>query len=102
MANAYNVEPIYLDTVMASGWRALQTLKHDYGIRVFKVLFHGGSAASSFTIIDPTSSNILLQGQAAIATDVQYDFDVSPATWKDFELSAIAGTGAFLLIWYRD
>ena len=117
MANVYNANPIKLDTVMASGWRALQTLNtgnlpanaqqvsgsvtRQWGIEVVKVQWTGMTAAGhTFSIIDPNDSTILLQGQAGTTlTDQLYDLAGNASKWRDFKLSQISS--GILFIWYR-
>jgi hypothetical protein len=116
VANNYNVCPIKLDSTMASGWKALQTLNAGTlpataqqlsgavlgqpGIRVTKIIWENPTAVGhTFHIIDPVDSNILLYGSCDVAAkDIIYAFD-NLATWKDFKVSQISsGT---LYIWYR-
>lgn len=117
MANVYNSNPIKLDTVMASGWRALQTLNpgnqpataqqlsgpvtRQQGIRVSQVVWTGMTAqAHTFSILDPNDSTILLTGVAgASLVDQIYPFNDAPMQWRDFKLSQI--TSGIILIWYR-
>ena len=101
MANSYNVLPVYIDSVMASGFRALQTLNTgQWGFRVAKVVWTGATAQGhTFVIVEPKSSAVLLQGQAdADLADVCYDFDI-PQAWRDFKVTTLAS--GILQIWYR-
>lgn len=102
MANSYNSNPIVLNVVMASGWRALQTLAtKQIGIRPTRVLWTGMAATGhTFSIVDPNDGTVLLQGQAGnTLTDQEYFTDSFAATWRDFKLSQISSGN--LLVWYR-
>lgn len=102
MANSYNTMPIVLDTVMANGWRASQTLNtKQNGIIVTRVIWTGMSAAGhTFSIVLPSDNTILLTDTAgSTLSSVEYFNDPSGASWYDFKLSAISS--GKLLIWYR-
>jgi hypothetical protein len=91
MANVLDSRPIMLDTVMAGG----AGLNRPIRVKTIRLL--GGSTASSFTIVDPVTGDVLAQGQGLAGYDTEIDFP-APVTWKDFKLSAIAGTGAKVLL----
>lgn len=117
LANSYNSCPIKIDTVMASGWKGLQTLNtgnlpstaqqfsgavvRQPGLRVFKVEWDGATTIGhTFSIIDPNDNTILLNGTAnAASQDIQYDFTENPAHWRDFKVTTLAS--GILYIWYR-
>jgi hypothetical protein len=90
MANDLTARPIYLDATMSVGYGRT--------IRVVGVKLIAGSTASSYTIVDPASSKVLAKG-ATPANGPSDNLDLAtPVRWKDFKLSAIAGTGAVVLI----
>jgi len=110
MANFYNGSPMQLTTAMGSGWRSLQTLNtgtipgytsvRQWGIRIIQVIWTGMTAAGhTFSIQDPLSGVILLQGQAGTTlADQLYDTSKYQANWRDFQLTQISsGT---LQIWW--
>jgi hypothetical protein len=98
MANVYKNRPISLDTVMASGYQASAPFTTNLRpLRVTSVRLVGGSTASSYTIVEPISGNILAQGACA-AGGVEETAFASPALWRDFKLTVIAGTGAIVIV----
>ena len=105
MANVYNSYPIQIDTAMASGWKALQSLvpaANAVGFRVTKVLWQGPvTLGDKFIILDSNDSAlILLQGTCGAASaDVPYDFNNREASWRDFKVTRI--DSGLLLIWYK-
>lgn len=115
MANNYNNNPILIDTVMASGWRASQTLNsgnlpatlqnpgpitRQWGIRVVKIEWTNiASAGDKIIIVDPVDSTVKFQATAQSLDDKLYDVVDSGMPWKDFKVSTI-GSG-LLLITYR-
>lgn len=109
MANDYNSKPIVIDAVMASGWKALQTLvaaANAVGFHVTKVLWVGPTTVGhAFEIKSVTSGTpiTLLKGTCAVASeDVDYSHfdDVSGgAPWRDFQVTTL--DSGVLYIWYR-
>ena len=118
MANLYNYNPIVLDSTMASGWRALQTLNigtitltspsgvvttvpAQRGLWVTKVIWENPTTVGhTFSISDPNvAATVLLAGACGVAgQDVEYDF-VNAAQWRDFKLTHLDSGKIF--IWYR-
>jgi hypothetical protein len=125
MANSYNSNPILINTDIATGWRANQTLNtgnlpstaqqysgavvRQPGIRPYRlqVLAAGaGSAAGTITITDPKDSTVLWQDAvvAAVATGtiiIDEDWDVTLPAWRDFIVTGVTATSTQLQIWYR-
>lgn len=111
MANLYNQNPLSLDTVMASGWRALQTLNTGTlpgttfsaqpGVQVVKIVWTGIVAQTHKVIlVEPNSSIVLFTAVAgSTLADQVYDFSNQAATWRDFKLTQI--DSGVLNIWYR-
>ena len=101
MANSYNSNPIKIDSNLASGWRSVQTLNtKQWGIQVTKVVWNNPGASASFSIVDPTDSTVLLQGNTPasyVGPDPEWDF-VDSAKWRDFKVTVSAGV---LLIYYK-
>jgi hypothetical protein len=92
MANDLTNRPIKLDGTMAGGAGLNRPL------RVVSVRLIAGTTASWYTIIDPASSKVLAKG-ATTANGPNDDLHFAELVhWKDFKLSAIAGTGAVVLI----
>jgi hypothetical protein len=103
VANNYNTKPIYLDSTMASGWRALQTLNvgTQWGFNVSYVEWQAPvSAGDKFVIVDPASSAVLLEGSCGQANaDVPFDLGDTLPAWRDFKVTTL--NSGILLIWYR-
>lgn len=116
MANSYNSLPIIIDTVMASGWRSLQTrnvgnlpanaqqtsgvVTRQWGINVTAVIWTGATtAAHTFNVVDPNDGTVLLAGVAGTTlVDAEYTFDIV-APWRDFKVTQISSGRLFF--WFR-
>ena len=120
MANNYNSNPIYLDTDIASGWRALQTLNtgnlpanaqqvsgavaRQWGVQVIKVslILVGAQGAGTVLVSDPNDSAILLKIPITASGAFTNEFDfVNAAKWRDFKVTGLTATGTAMQIWYR-
>lgn len=86
MANDLAVRPLRVDTTMTGGAGLLRP------IHVIKVYwFNPTTLADTFSIVDPVSSKVLLQGRAEVANQSQvFDFPEG-TTWKDFKVIFAGG-----------
>jgi len=91
MANDLATRPIKVDTVMGAGAGLGRPLK------VTSVYwFNPTSVGDTFTIIDPVSSKVLLQGRAEADAQSQiFDF-AAPQDWRDFRVSALVSGILFI------
>ena len=125
MANSYNSNPIYIDTDIATGWRANQTLNtsnlpttlqqfsgtvtSQWGIRVIKlqvVAANASPVAGTVTITDPKDSTQLFEfantvtsatvGQVLFESDVNFSMP-----WRDFIVTGATAAKVAVVIWYR-
>lgn len=102
MANQFTNRTIHLDTNMTSGYQeqaaviALGTEPRSIRVKGIKLI--GGSTASNATIIEPLSGDKLISMQCA-AGGVDYTPFPNVTVWRDFEMSFIGGTGAFVEIY---
>ncbi|SRR6266704_5958391 len=126
MANSYNSMPIILDTDIATGWRANQTLNtgnlpsniqqtsgavtRQWGIRVTKVevISNGVTIAGTVTITDPKDGTVLFPpvnvpaNAGASGTVIQReDFENHFPAWRDFIVTGLTATVTKLIVWYR-
>lgn len=122
MANALNQVPVIIDTDMASGWRALQTLNvgnlqptiqnpgpitRQWGVRVFKVTLetNGTTVAGTVTITRPGDNLVLwsypVPAGATAGIIKSEDFAGSFPAWRDFQVQGVTATVTKVKIWYR-
>ena len=115
MANSYNSNPIILDTDIATGWRANQTLNtgnlpgysfaRQPGIRVTKIVLtaNGVTAAGTVTVADPNDSTVLFSTPVTTTqADLVFDFADHSAAWRDFKVTGLTATVTKISIWYRN
>ncbi len=122
MANSYNSNPIILDTDIATGWRANQTLNtgsvpgysftRQPGIHPTKILFESAGAANTagtVTVADPNDATVLwttaVAASATTAAGViltREDFEENFPGWRDFKVTGLTATGTKMYIWYRN
>jgi hypothetical protein len=93
MANQYFVNPIRLDTVMASSWKTqiATVLGTFYDLRVEKVLWETPVTVGDHAIFtDPQNGNVLVTLACDTANVSQcLDWSAKPKRWQDFILSHI-------------
>lgn len=120
MPNDYDSNPIFIDTDMASGWRALQTLNtgnlqptiqnpgpitRQWGVRAYAIGFALVSTQASGTILvaDPNDNTILFKqfipASGTFATE--FTFDAAYGMWRDFKITGPTATGVAVQVWYR-
>lgn len=102
MANAIQQNPIYLDTVMTSSFKALLQAALDNGyspstLRISKIVWHAPALAGDTYQITDGSGTVLFEGIAVGPnTDVVLDFNVNPKLVRDFQLTQIS-SGSLLI-----
>lgn len=122
MANSYNTNPIILDTDIATGWRANQTLNtgsvpgytasRQPGIRPTKIVLETNGATSgagTVVVADPNFSTSVLWNSAVAASATtqsgailtREDFEDNFPGWRDFTVTGLTATVTKIYIWYR-
>jgi hypothetical protein len=101
MSNNYNVNPIVLDSTMASGWKALTNLGSPLGaVLVEKIYWENPATIGDVvTITDGFATNpvTLLALRCEVANQSQLvDWTSHPKAWRDFEVTAI-GSGTLYI-----
>lgn len=84
MANDTGARPIKIDTAMGSGaalGRPIQVVKVYW--------FNPTTLNHTFSIVDPTSSKVLLEGRAEVANQSQVFELPQPMKWRDFKVSTL-------------
>lgn len=110
MANSYNSLPVIINTDMAGGFKAAQTLQTPgFGIRVEKLMIVANTTttAGTINIVDPVDSTVLYPpvGVAASATAgtviLSDNMDNGQLQWRDFKVTGVTSAGVTVYLWYR-
>lgn len=93
MANKLNTNPIFIDTVMISGYKGqvASSLGTLFTLKVEKIQWEGAvTNGDVVTIVDPVTDNVLAQMTAVAAGTYFLDWVANPKIWQDFRVSALS------------
>lgn len=97
--SSFDRNPVVVDAVMASGFRASVASPFGNVIRIEKLEWIGPTAAGTVTITDPVSSNTLFEMSAPSAGGTYVlDFVANPRIVADFQVSALPSGTLYLYL----